>query len=50
MMQAIAKLGAGKYLACGFAFEACHVALPTISPHMILNFLAEKVLGVPKSY
>jgi crotonobetainyl-CoA:carnitine CoA-transferase CaiB-like acyl-CoA transferase len=27
-----------------------YVSAPPVSPHMILNFLAEKVLGLPKSY
>ncbi len=47
-MDCAVEANAGKYLAAEAGFEACHTA--TVSPHMILNFLAEKVLELPKSY
>lgn len=30
--------------------ESLIVRIALVSPHMILNFIAEKVLGLPKSY
>jgi acyl-CoA dehydrogenase len=47
-MECGAEANAANYLAAEAALETREIA--PISPHLILNFIAEKVLGLPKSY